>query len=94
VGLQHRPSLPSELEVLVAVRTRLKRGSTTISLTDDLEDLGAFGSVVLSPTINLQGACLGSRQVRFMVKRGWQVHAAFRVSSKENRLRLNVGAFN
>jgi hypothetical protein len=30
-------------------------------LTDDLEDQGAVGSVVLSPNINLQGAVLGAR---------------------------------
>jgi hypothetical protein len=30
--------------------------STTIKLTDDLEDQGASRSAVLSPTINLQGA--------------------------------------
>ncbi len=39
-----------------AVRTQLETGSTTISLTDDLEDQGALRSVVLSPTTNLQGA--------------------------------------
>jgi hypothetical protein len=33
-------------------------GSTTILLTDDLEDLGASGSVVLSPIFNLQGAAV------------------------------------
>jgi hypothetical protein len=31
-------------------------------LTDDLEDLGAAGSAVLSPIFNLQGASLGSRK--------------------------------
>jgi hypothetical protein len=34
-------------------------GSTTILLTDDLEDQGAVGSAVLSPILNLQGAAYG-----------------------------------
>ena len=50
------PNAMTELEVLAAVRTRLETDSTTISLTDDLEDQGALRFVVLSPTTNLQGA--------------------------------------
>jgi hypothetical protein len=34
------------------------RSNTTILLTDDLEDLGAAGSAVLSPILNLQGAAV------------------------------------
>ena len=71
-ALQRDPSLRIELGVHTATQPRQvavsgqdsrsdffeEVGSTTILLTDDLEDQGAFGSVVLSPALNLQGAGL------------------------------------
>ena len=77
-ALQRDPSLLIELEVHAATLPRQvavsgqdsrsdffeEVGSTTILLTDDLEDQGAFGSVVLSPALNLQGAAVGARTGR------------------------------
>jgi hypothetical protein len=38
------------------------RDSTTILLTDDLKDLGAAGSVVLSPDYELTRCCCGAKK--------------------------------
>jgi hypothetical protein len=53
-------------------------GSTTIKLTDDLEDLGACRSVVLSPALNLQGAGVGIK------KRSKPEGAAVRIKKCDN----------
>jgi hypothetical protein len=65
-------------------------GSTTILLTDDLEDLGAAGSVVLSPILNLQGAGLAAKTAECFFNKVKQFR---RVFSRFDQLARNYLAF-